>query len=133
MNAHARFVRFEIVACQKSHVVRRNDGTIRRCRELQHTVEMMRFVGMADARDFEIPAIAEMPQPFVCARERGVVFVGQQQLPDVAAASGQRNQTVCTAGEPQWIDDREIAAMPFDVRARNQTRQIQIADVILAK
>ena len=78
MNANARFVRLEIVAREEAYIVRRDDRTIRRGGDLQDTVEMMRLVGMSDARHFEIPAIAEMPQPFVRACERGLVFVGQQ-------------------------------------------------------
>ena len=67
------------------------------------------------ARQLEIPAIVEMAQPVVRARQRRVVLVGEQQLADIAVASGQRDQAVAVSGEPVRIDQGMIAVPALDV------------------
>ena len=127
MDAYTRLVRLEILAREKAHVVARDDGAVARRGKLQRAVDEMRFVGVAGAREFEIPAVVEMLEPRARQRERGFVFVGEHELADIALAPGKRYQARAATLEPFRLQECEVAMTAFEIAARDEFREIEIA------
>jgi hypothetical protein len=133
VDAHARFVRFEVFAFEEAHVVAGDDGQREPAAEVERAGEERLLVVAADARGFQIQAIGKPFAPPLRAFERSVAATGEQQAADVAVLSRYRNEALVAFVEPRRIDEGDIAVAVLGERARHEFRQREIAVAVLAQ
>mgnify|MGYP000903462387 CR=1 FL=1 len=93
MDADARLMRLEILACQEAHIVRRHHRQIQSRRQIECLGEEDFLLRPLGAHDLEIEAIREACTPPLGACLCGFVAPGQQQASDLAVLPGEGNES----------------------------------------
>ena len=119
----------------EAHVVGRDDRHAEPDRQLQRARDAVFLARPARALQFEVVAVTEQFEPGLERRARFRSTVAEQRAADVAfARAGQRDQALCrVAIEPRAVQRRAVLALPFEVAARDQAREVQVAAPVLAE
>jgi len=133
VDAHARLVRFEILAREEAHVVAGDDRQIEHARKPDCLRQERVLASAVRARGLEVEPVRKAPAPSFRAGVRRIVAAAEQQAADVAVAAGQCDQSRVRMVEPVDVDQRVLAVAAFGVSTRQQAREIEITLAVLAQ
>ena len=132
-DAHARFVRVEIVRRQEAHVVagdhRHAAGA---CGMQGEGIERLLAIALR-ARQFKVQVLAERTLPVGQVLFGQVVTAGQRQTAGQALPADDGEQALVVGAQPFRLDGDAVGAVAFHPCAREQPRQRQVAFAVAAQ
>jgi hypothetical protein len=132
-DAHARFVRGEVVGRHELQRMRGDDGQLQRGRERDRLLHIRFAARLPAALQLDIEAVREDARPALGVASGRLVVAGRKGDADVALLrAGQREQPFGKpAFEPLNLDFRAAAILVREPRLGQQLAEVQIAAPVL--
>jgi len=132
-NAHARFVRGEVVGRHVLQRMRRDDRQLERSRQCDRLLHVRLRARLPAALQFDIERVRKELRPTRCIAPCGFLVARRERDAHVAVLRArQRKQSLGEAAfEPRRLNLRASAILVREPRLRQQFAQVQIAGLVL--
>ena len=132
-DAGAGLVRLEIGGIEEAHVVAGQQRQMMAVGEGDRARVEAGFLRQAEPGDLDVRPAREQAQPFRGPACRLRLVALQHQLRQRAVPAVQHDQAFALGEQPFRLDHRQFAGVAFQVRARDQPRQAEVAGLVLAQ
>ncbi len=134
LNADARLVRFGFLAFEKTHIVAGDHRRVAGRGERNRRVQILLLAHAAGAGELQVVTLGKQRQPVAQHLLGALRLTCQQRTTDIAlATTGQGDQAVAVPDQPGFVDAGNAAHLAFQITARHQASQIEIALPVLAQ